>query len=418
MKFITPSTVKGTVAAPPSKSMMGRAVAAALLADGTSWIANGSFCDDGLTALAIIEALGARVYKGEKALLTIHGTGKHALNPGGATLDCGESGLCMRMFTPIAALQDKEIILFASGSLRLRPMDMLEELKALDVWCKTDRGHAPINVRGPMKAGRVSIDASVSSQFLTGLLMALPLCDGDSVISVSRIRSAPYVLMTVELMKHFGVNVGHDASLEEFVVYGNQTYRPSTCTVEGDWSGASFLLVAGATSGSVTVTGLNLSSAQADRAILDVLRSVGASVETAPDWVSVQKRELKPFQYDATDCPDLFPPLVALASSCEGKSVIYGLERLAHKESDRAHALLSEFAKLGIIINAAGNSMEVYGGNVREAVVDAHDDHRIAMACAVAALCAEGTVSIHGQACVSKSYPGFFSDLEALRETS
>ena len=417
MKFTAPSTIKGTVAAPPSKSMMGRAVAAALLADGASRIANGSFCDDGLTALAIIGALGARIHKDEKGILTIHGTGKHALNPGGATLDCGESGLCMRMFTPIAALQDKEVMLLASGSLRVRPMGMVEELEALGISCKTDRGHAPITVKGPMKGGHVKVDASVSSQLLTGLLMALPLCEKNSLISVSELKSAPYVLMTVELLKYFGVSVHHDERLEKFLVSGNQTYVPSTYTVEGDWSGASFLLVAGATMGSVTVTGLNPGSAQADRAILDVLERVGASIERAGDSVSVGRKELKPFQYDATGCPDLFPPLVALASSCEGKSIIYGLERLAHKESDRARALVSEFAKLGIVINITGNRMEVHGGSVREAVVDAHNDHRIAMACAVAGLRAKGNISINGEACVSKSYPGFFADLEAIRAT-
>ena len=316
--------------------MMGRAVAAALLADGTSRIANASFCDDALTALDIVEALGARVHRGEKALLTIHGTGKQSLSPREAALECGESGLCMRMFTPVAALQDKEVMLFASGSLRSRPMGMVEVLGALGVSCRTDHGHAPIKVRGPMKGGCIRIDGSVSSQFLTGLLMALPACEEDSVISVSGLKSAPYVLMTIELLKHFGVSIGRDEGLEEFLVQGNQTFRPSTYTVEGDWSGASFLLVAGAISGSVTVTGLNPASLQADRAILDVLESVGASVETAMDHVSVEKRDLKPFQYDATDCPDLFPPLVALASGCEGKSVIYGLERLTHKESDRA----------------------------------------------------------------------------------
>ena len=417
MKSVVPSTVKGRVAAPPSKSMMVRAVAAALLADGTSRIANASYCDDALTALAIIEVLGARIHKGEKELLTIRGTGKNALNPG-SILDCGESGLCMRMFTPIAALQDKEVMLFASGSLRVRPMGMVEELGALGVSCKTDSGHAPIRVTGPMNGGHISIDASVSSQLLTGLLTALPLCEKDSLISVSKLRSAPYVMMTIELLKYFGVSVRHDERLEEFFVRGDQTYGPSTYTVEGDWSGASFLLVAGAAMGSVTVMGLNLASLQADRAILDVLERVGASIEAASDSVSIERRELKPFEFDATDCPDLFPPLVALASGCEGKSVIYGLERLTHKESDRARALLAEFAKLGIIVNIRGNSMEVYGGDIREAVVDAHNDHRIAMACAVAALRAKGNVGITGEACVSKSYPGFFADLEALREKS
>jgi 3-phosphoshikimate 1-carboxyvinyltransferase len=415
MKLVRPSTVKGEVAAPPSKSMMVRTVAAALLADGSSRIVNPSYCDDGLTALAIIEAFGARIASREKDFLTIRGTGGPALNPH-ATLDCGESGLCMRMFAPIAALLDKEVLLLASGSLHLRPMGMVEELAALRVSCETDKGHAPVKVRGPMRGGHITIDGSLSSQFLTGLLMTLPLCEEDSVVSVSNLRSAPYVLMTVELLKHFGVEINHDERLEQFVIKGKQRYVPSTCIVEGDWSGASFLLVAGAITGSVTVTGLNPLSAQADRAILEVLELVGASIEKASDAICVERRELKPFEFDATDCPDLFPPLVALASSCEGKSVIRGLERLAHKESDRARALVSEFSKLGIVVTAKANSMEVHGGNIREAVVDAHNDHRIAMACAVAALRAKGNSVIKGEACVSKSYPDFFSDLETLGE--
>jgi 3-phosphoshikimate 1-carboxyvinyltransferase len=412
MKLVTPSTVKGTVAAPPSKSMMGRAVAATLLADGISVIRNPSFCDDARTALDIIGALGAVMSEGEK--LAIRGTGKRLLYPKKGSLDCRESGLCMRMFTPIAALLDREVALSASGSLRSRPMGMVEGLGALGVTCGTDRGHAPITVRGPMKGGDITVDASVSSQLLTGLLMALPICETDSRIAVTGLKSTPYVRMTLSLLKGFGVTITHDEGLTAFVVEGGQEYQPATYTVEGDWSGAAFLLVAGALAGSVTVTGLDLASPQADRGILDVLESVGASITTGKDYVSAQRKDLKPFQYDATDCPDLFPPLVALASSCEGKSVIYGVERLKHKESDRALALASEFAKLGILIRTTGNGMEIYGGNVRGSVVESHNDHRIAMACAVAALRAGGDVAISGEACVGKSYPDFFSDLAAL----
>jgi 3-phosphoshikimate 1-carboxyvinyltransferase len=415
MKFVAPTEVNGRVAAPPSKSMMGRAVAAALLTDGRSRIANASFCTDGLAALGIIRALGAQVEREEDETLTIIGTGKDRLDTGESPLDCNESGLCMRMFTPIAALLYKAVTLLGSGSLRSRPVGMVEELRVLGISCNSDHGRPPITVRGPLKGGAVTIDASLSSQMLTGLLMALPLCEEDSVISVLRLRSVPYVQMTIELLKRFGVRITHDNQLKEINVKGNQAYHPLTYHVEGDWSGASFLLVAGATSGSVTVTGLNVASAQADRAILEVLESVGALVGTGRDYVSVQKGRLKPFRYDATNCPDLFPPLVALASNCEGKSVIDGLDRLAYKESDRAHALLSEFAKIGIAITVAGNSMEVHGGKIQEAVVDSHNDHRIAMACAVAALRAEGNIGIIGEECVSKSYPDFFTDLDSLR---
>ena len=412
MKFITHSTISGTVAAPASKSMMGRAVAAALLADGISVIRNPSSCDDAQTALDIIRALGAVMSEGEK--VAIRGTGKRLLYPQKGSLDCRESGLCMRMFTPIAALLDREVALYASGSLRSRPMGMVEELETLGVACRTDRGYAPIIVRGPMKGGHITVDASVSSQLLTGLLMALPLCETDSHIAVTGLKSTPYVRMTLSLLKGFGVAITHDEGLTEFVVKGGQEYRPATYTVEGDWSGAAFLLVAGALAGSVTVTGLDLASPQADRAIIEVLEMAGASIKTGRGSVTVENRSLKSFRFDATDCPDLFPPLVALASGCVGKSEIKGLERLAHKESDRAKALSSEFGKLGIAIQQHGGTMEVRGGAVRKAEVDAHNDHRIAMACAVAALRAEGDVGIAGETCVAKSYPTFFVDLETL----
>lgn len=412
MKSITRSTISGSVAAPASKSMMGRAVAAALLADGISVIRNPSYCDDARTALDIIGALGAVMSEGEK--LAIRGTGKRLLYPKKGSLDCRESGLCMRMFTPIAALLDREVALYASGSLCSRPMGMAEGLGALGVVCRTDRGHAPIRVRGLMKGGDITVDASVSSQLLTGLLMALPLCETDSRIAVTGLKSTPYVRMTLSLLEGFGVTITYDEGLTEFVVKGGQEYRPASYTVEGDWSGAAFLLVAGALAGSVTVTGLDLASPQADRAIVEVLETAGAAVRTGTDCVSVEKRELKAFHFDATDCPDLFPPLVALASGCAGKSGIVGLERLVHKESNRAEALASEFSKLGILVEGVGNTMQVRGGTVRGAQVESHNDHRIAMACAVAALRAEGNVAITGEACVTKSYPDFFFDLAAL----
>jgi len=446
MKFITPSPVRGVVTAPPSKSMTGRALAAALLSAGVSEIGNPSLCDDGLAAAAIIDALGARTdvrgpsqavpsagarrratgrpcpgipkHPSENLTLVVSGTGREALRAVEDALDCRESGLAMRMFTPITALIAGKTTLAGSGSLRSRPMEMVESLTALDVSCTTENGHAPILVRGPMKGGHIRTDASVSSQFLSGLLMALPLCEKRSTITVSGLASAPYVLMTVELLRLFGVRIDHDNRLEEFVIEGNQAYRPSVYAVEGDWSGASFLLVAGAIAGSVEVKGLHPASFQADRAIVGVLATAGARVKTGHDSISIEAGDLKPFEFDASGSPDLFPPLVALASSCGGKSMIHGLRRLTYKESNRASALCREFKKLGIRIAAEGNTMEVYGGNVRGAFVDSHNDHRIAMACAVAGLRARGEVAISGSACISKSYPAFFSDLEALVDRS
>jgi 3-phosphoshikimate 1-carboxyvinyltransferase len=417
MKSITPSRIRGQLPAPPSKSMTVRALAAGLLSRGVSRIENVSLCDDGVTAAGIIEELGATVERQGKRFI-IHGTGKDSLDSPKGILDCRESGLSMRMFAPVAALLSGETTLLASGSLRSRPMEMVEALRQLGVFVRTENGHAPIAVKGPMKGGSISIDASVSSQLLTGLLMALPLCETPSTIVVSNLKSSPYVSMTVRLLSAFGVRVDHDEGLHGFTVSGSQTFRPSTYTVEGDWSGASFLLVAGATAGEVTVTGIDPLSLQADRAILAVLGSAGARIVTGDDYVSVEARDLRPFRFDATSCPDLFPPLVALASSCPGQSQIQGVDRLTHKESDRAAALRAEFEKLGITIKTIGNAMEVYGGRISGGVVDSHDDHRIAMAAAVAGLRAAEKVIIQGSRCVAKSYPEFFTDLEGLQVTA
>jgi 3-phosphoshikimate 1-carboxyvinyltransferase len=396
--------------------MTVRVLAAALLARGVSRIKNLSPCDDGLAAMGIVADLGADLAREEKDVL-VRSPGIRAIIARKSVIDCRESGLSMRMFAPIAALLPQETILAASGSLLTRPMDMVGALEQLGVAWRTNEGHAPVAVRGPMEGGLISIDAELSSQLLTGLLMALPVCRRSSTLLVSGLKSVPYVRMTIELLRHFGIIVGHDNALTEFVIEGDQSYRPSVYAVEGDWSGAAFLLVAGAIAGSVAVTGLNPLSFQADRAILGALDAAGAGLLLGEGHVYVERRDLKPFTFDATDCPDLIPPLAALAAHCSGKSVLYGAERLAHKESDRARALSLEFGRLGISVDTSGNRMEVHGGVVRTAAVDAHNDHRIAMACAVAAVGARGEVRIAGSECVAKSYPGFFSDLERLRET-
>ena len=214
--------------------------------------------------------------------------------------------------------------------------------------------------------------------------------------------------MTLGLLAAFGVTIGHDDLLMEFTIEGNQAYRPSTYTIEGDWSGAAFLLVAGAIGGSVVVKGLPVPSIQADSGVLEALKMAGARVTMGRHSVSVERHNLSPFVFDATHCPDLFPPLVALAACCEGRSTILGARRLAHKESDRANALKEEFARLGITIRTEEDRMGRYNqGAIRGGVVDSHNDHRIAMACSVAALRARGEVAIGGRRAWVSRIPAF-----------
>ena len=221
--------------------------------------------------------------------------------------------------------------------------------------------------------------------------------------------------MTISLLQRFGIEAEHDEDYRRFYIRGDQTYGSTAYQVEGDWSGAAFLLVAGATGGSVKVLGLDWNSLQADRAIIQALNDAGAAMVIGEDYISTEKKDLRPFTFDATDAPDLFPPLTALAANCPGTSVIHGVERLKHKESDRALALVAEFGKLGIDISISGDKMEVRGAKPKGGAVDSRNDHRIAMACAVAALNGTGPTAIGNWQSVFKSYPGFFRDLESLQ---
>ncbi len=411
-RYIDPSTLKGSVKAPSSKSMTQRAIAAALLADGPSIIHNPSYCDDSLAAMSIAVGLGARLEPSPDKII-IDGTGELRETK----LNCGESGLAIRMFSPIAALFPEEIIITGANSLRKRPMSMIEEaLKQMGVECKTSCGFLPLAIKGPLKGGECEIDGSVSSQLLTGLLMALPMAQEDSIIKVHNLKSRPYIDLTIQLLKDFGITIQND-NYSVFRIRGKQKYTPHEYTVEGDWSGGAFLLVAGAINGDLTVTGLQQTSHQSDMAILDALRDTGAKYSVSDKSITISQSSLKAFSFDATHAPDLFPPLAALASYCEGVTTIKGVSRLKHKESNRAEAIVQEFGKLGIRVETEDDIMKITGGKPTGGRVESHEDHRIAMAMAVTALKASGRVYIKDSQSVGKSYPGFFDDMRLLGVT-
>lgn len=408
-KFIRPAAIDGQITAPPSKSDMLRAVAAAYLTHAECELLRPSDCDDALAALNIVKTLGADVEQTPERIRFAPGNRQPD-----RVLDCGESGLCIRMFPSIAALSGETFTLTGGGSLMKRPIAMIEKpLRDLNVACETMNGLPPVVVSGQLQAGTTTIDASTTSQFLTGLLMALPLCDGDSEIIVTNLASKPYIEMTLQLLRTFGITIEHDA-LTRFRIPGRQRYRANSYQVEGDWSGAAFPLVAGAIAGRTSVANLRQDSCQADKAILDALRAAGASVQVGEDVVTVSKGDLTAFEFDATDSPDIFPPLVALATYCRGKSVIHGAQRLQVKESDRGLALLQEFTKMGGRVSLHEKRIEIYGNPLDGGMVDSHNDHRIAMACAVAALGSKRGVRIQQAECVAKSYPGFFQDFGIL----
>jgi len=404
------SQVAGKIPAPASKSYTQRLLAASLLARGTSVIHHPSKSADGLAALEVIRQLGATIKQVDNQWSI-----KGGLNPMQQKLDCGEAGLSIRMFPAIAAMTAKPMILTGSGSLLSRPVQMVvDALSQLGVQCQSQNGLPPLWIRGPLKGGTVRIDGTLSSQLLTGLLLALPAVKPDSVIEVTNLQSTPYIDMTLEILRLFGVEI-ENQNYARFIIKGGQSYRAIESVVEGDWSGAAFMLVAGAIAGKVTVSRLNPSSLQADRRILEALEAAGAQVSVAVDEVTVERKELKPFVFDATHCPDLFPPLVALAAHCKGSSQILGVGRLKHKESNRAQVLKDELGKMGVPIRFDTHQMYINGAvKLRPAEVDPHGDHRMAMAAAITALPGNVDLTITGAECISKSYPEFYDDLKQI----
>jgi len=418
MKSVLPSEIDGKVKAPPSKSLTIRALAAALLAPKESVIISPSSCVDARVALDLIQGLGAKV-KVLNDRVHVHGgfPGISPLSPEGSRLSCGESGLTMRLFAPLVVLQPHPIWLDGEGTLLRRPMDMLEApLQKLGARCQTQAGLPPVFVQGPLHPGRLTVEASRTSQFLSGLVMALPLLSGDSEVIVTQLKSRPYVEMTIELLKEFQVQiqVQRNPDIHLFRVPGLQRYRPACYRVEGDWSGAAFLLVAASLRGRIEVIGLDIRSKQADTKILEALGAAGARVLVENQSVIVEKAALQPFEFDASDCPDLFPPLSVLAAGCPGRSRILGADRLAYKESHRGKALVSELGKIGVDIRLEPSCLIVSGGPIRGGATRSHSDHRIAMACAVAGLISREGVRITGWEDVNKSYPDFFAALKSI----
>ena len=357
------------------------------------------------------------MHKNEDGSLQIISNG---IQPITNEINCGESGLGIRMFTPIIALSKQKITINGEGSLLSRPMNFFDDvLPELDVDIISNEGKLPLQISGPLRPKNISIDGSLSSQFLTGLLMAYSAVDANGVtIYVNDLKSKPYIDLTLKVMEAFQLDLPINNNYQSFAFIDAPAAITDTFidyTVEGDWSGGAFLLVAGAIAGNITVQGLDSASTQADKAILQALIDCGCKLSIQADQIDIGNAPLKAFQFNATDCPDLFPPLVSLASYCNGKTVIEGVHRLTHKESNRALTLQEEFGKMGVNIELQDNIMIVHGGNgVKGATVHSHHDHRIAMACAVAALQAEGETSIEEAGAVKKSYPNFYDHLQLL----
>jgi 3-phosphoshikimate 1-carboxyvinyltransferase len=418
LKKITPiEYVSGEVYVPSSKSYAQRAIALAALIDEVVVLDHISECDDVHAALAIIQELGINEKREGSKLKFSDGL---QLNRD-VSINCGEAGLSTRLFSAFSLLTDHEFTVNGNGSILNRPMDMIiGALQQFGKRLESNQGKLPLRISGQKKPTRLRLDGSISSQALTGFLMVAPFLPFDLTIDVDDLKSKPYIDMTIKVMADFGLDVKHD-DYKTFFIAGNQSPNvPDVYSVEGDWSGASFFIVAALIGGDLRLKGLAKDSLQADNAILSVIDDAGGSYLWQGEELIIYQGQLTPFEVDATDFPDLFPPLVALAAMINGQSTIRGVHRLKHKESDRAKALIKEFSKMGIFIEQQGDALIINGlkkgERINGGVYSAHNDHRMAMALALMSLRSSKELFIEQPEAIKKSYPLFFKDFEQIRK--
>jgi 3-phosphoshikimate 1-carboxyvinyltransferase len=388
---VGPSGLSGGITAPPSKSAAHRAIIAAALAGGTSVIDNVDLSSDIRATIGACEALGCRIAidtSGKYAALTVDGG--MSIN-GSAHIDCAESGSTLRFFIPIACALPGPKVFTGHGRLPHRPIDAYYDIFTRDgiVRSHPDTANLPLTVSGTLSGGDYTIDGSVSSQYITGLLFALPLLAASSTLTVTgTFASRGYVDMTLRTLKSFGIDIACEGN--RYIIKGGQKYMPQHITVEGDDSQAAFFIVGGALAGDITLYGLHADSLQPDRVAADILGRMGADITRDGDALHIKKSALHGTDIDVSQCPDLVPPLAVAAALADGVTHITGAARLRIKESDRLAAMSNNLARLGI------------------------SDHRITMAFAIAALTSTHGLMLSGAACIDKSYPGFFQDLAAL----
>lgn len=410
-------SLRGAIAAPPSKSMAHRLLLCAALAEGETVLRNVPASKDVQATLRGIAALGARVRRMDGGAYSILGIPTGA-RPRQAAIDCGESGSTLRFLVPVAAALGVETTFSGAGQLPSRPLSPILPCLAAGGAAFHYENTLPFTLGGQLKPGRYEIAGDVSSQFITGLLFALPLCREDSRIRLTTpLESAGYVDMTLQVLRQAGIRV---EPLEDgWFIPGSQTYRPLDTAVESDWSQAAFLLAAGALGGEVTLTGLNPASAQGDREALSLFRRFGAAVEEAPGRIVCRKAPLHGIDIDAAQIPDLVPVLAVTAALADGVTHITGAARLRLKESDRLAAVADGIRRLGGRVEESPDSLTISGvSRLAGGRAEGYNDHRIVMALSMAALGCEAPVTVTDAQSVAKSWPAFFEDYRAIGGTA
>ncbi|HET6404916.1 MAG TPA: 3-phosphoshikimate 1-carboxyvinyltransferase [Candidatus Thermoplasmatota archaeon] len=412
--LVHPAAVRGSVVAPPSKSYTHRAFLLGLLAEGATRVRDALASEDPRATLGGVEALGARVTRGE--VVTIESDGR--VRAAADVVDCLNSGTTLRLLSAIASLADGETRLTGDASLVKRPMGpLLDALGSLGVRTTSTNGKAPISVRGPMRGGRARLPGDMSSQFVSALVLAGARTEAGVEVEIEgTLKSRPYVDITLEMMEDFGAKAERVG--EGFRVAGNQRFRATDYRVPGDFSTAAFPLVAGALAGEVTVENLPARTAQGDKAILDQLEAFGATVVRGPRSATVRKSELHGARIDLSDTPDAFPALCALAAHAKGETVLSGAAHLRFKESDRIKAMVTNLRRMGVDAQEREDGAVIRGGRVRGARgLVTEGDHRILMALAVCGLAAEGPVELDDHEAHAVSYPSFLEDFRRLGAT-
>ena len=410
VKF-SPFVPNGTVNVPPSKSDVHRAIICAAMANGVSSISPVALSNDIKATIGCIKALGADAVL-ENNVLTVDGTNMYKNKT--ALLDCGESGSTLRFFIPIAAVGNINATFVGKGKLPQRPIGIFTEaLPKAGTVCKTEGG-LPLEIKGQLKSGIFEIPGNVSSQFITGLLLALPILEGDSeIVLTSPLESVGYIAMTIRTMKQFGVNI--QATEKGWHIKGGQSYKTCDYTTDGDWSQAAFFMVLGAVSGKVTVKGVAKDSTQGDKKCAEILARFGAKVTQLDNEVTVEKGELKAITIDASQIPDLVPVLSVCAAFAEGTTKIINAERLRIKECDRLKATAELLNNLGGKVKELSDGLEITGvSSLKGGNVNGYNDHRIVMSAAVCAARSDEDITATFAMSINKSYPDFYIDYNSI----
>jgi len=405
---IKPFKYNGSIYINSSKSIYQRAVALACFSKKKFQIIGDSNNTDSQTAIRICKVMGFNIVKSENNLEIF---GELYSDKSSLQISSIESGLCIRLFGVLLLSLFNKAEMLLIGTAKERKFDFTS-LKALGV--DSFIKDSSILLRGKLNSGVINIDNPNTSQLLTGLLITLPFLKGDSIVYCKNPVSINYIDITLDLLEKLGIVIKNE-NYTKYTIRGNQTINQHNIIVEGDWSGAAFHFVGAAISGKIKMYGLNIDSNQGDKQILDLLIKCGAEVNVYDKYIEVKKNQLKSFTFDATDVPDLIPPLTVLASSCDGESYIYGTDRLINKESNRALSLEKEFSKLGVRIISKKNCFKIIGCNkIKGGYVDSHNDHRIAMALSVMATVAKTPVAITNSSVVDKSNSRFYNDLDKI----